>query len=138
MLDLFFGKEKEIEKYEPPKKPSHFDIYNKMIKGNVTKEDEKYFNGYLYTTQLSFKKEFLPLALILNQSFVDNRVIFEIAKVYANKTKFIKFIKKDKPDKDLETICWYFKVNKETAKRYKKMLSKEELKEIKELYNEVK
>jgi hypothetical protein len=62
--------------------------------------------------------------------------IFECAKVLAPKLGFKKFIKVDKKE-DLDYIMWYFKVNYETAKRYKNQLSDKELKEIKELYNEI-
>jgi hypothetical protein len=48
---------------------------------------------------------------------------------------YVKFVKKDK-EENLDFIQWYFKVNYETAKRYKKQLTKEELKEIEILYKE--
>jgi hypothetical protein len=137
MTDLFFEKEKEIETYDIPKKPSHFDIMNKLMrKQEVSDLDKKYFSGFLFINQLSMNKKFIQYAIMLNSSPLNDEQIFEIAKFLAPNIGYIKFIKKDKEDKDLEIIKWYFKVNTETAKRYKKYLSKEEFKKLKELYKE--
>jgi len=137
MTNLFFEKEKEIEKYEVPKKPTHFDIYDKLVrKLEVNETEKRYFNGFLFINQLSFNKRTLPFSVMLNSSPINNEQIFEIAKYMAPNVGYNKFIKKDKEDKDLEIIRWYFKVNIETAKRYKEFLSKEELKKIKEIYKE--
>ena len=137
MNNLFFKEEKEIETYKIPKKPSHFDIYGKMVKGEkISKEDKKYFDGFLFINQLSFNRKFLPYSVMLNSLPLNNEQLFEYAKFLAPIVGFNKFIKKNKTDSDLLAISWYFKVNLETAKRYKQYLSKKELKEINELYKE--
>jgi hypothetical protein len=136
---MFFEKEeKKIETYAPPKKPSHFDVYGKLVKKeNVSEIEKRYFNGFMFINQLSMRKDTLPISVMLNSSKTEDEHLFEIAKILAPKVKFIRFIKKQK-NENLDDIMWYFKVNYETAKRYKKQLSKEELKYIKDLYNEFK
>jgi len=134
MTDLFFKKEKKIEKYEIPKKETHFDIIKKI---NYSSKYNKNFNGILFLKQLSYSKKYILFSNLLNVSKLNNEQLFEIAKDIIPKVGFIKFIKKEKEDKDLSAIMWYFKVNKETAKRYKNQLSKKEIKEIIELYKEI-
>jgi predicted ATPase with chaperone activity len=136
---MFFEKEeKKVETYNLPKKPSHFDIYGKLVKKEQILDIEKqYFNGFMFINQLSMRKNTLPISVMLNSSKAYDEHLFEIAKILAPKVKFIKFIKKQK-NENLDDIMWYFKVNFETAKRYKKQLTKEELKYIKDFYNEFK
>ena len=136
MFNLFFEEEKELETYEVPKKPNHFDIYNKLVQKQNADDLKKYFNGFLFINQLSFNKNTLGFSVMLNSSNLENEHIFEVAKSLAPKVGYSKFIKADKIDKDLDIITWYFKVNLETAKRYKEMLSKEEFKKLEGLYKE--
>ena len=138
MNGLFFEEEKkkEEEKYIPPKPPSYFDVFNKLKNRIANKKDLKYFDEYMFITHLSFNQNTLQYAILLNNSFIKPEHSFEIAKFLVPNLPYIKWIKKSKPDKDLNAIMWYFKVGKETAKRYKEMLSKEELEEIKEWYKE--
>ena len=132
---MFFEEEKtKVEEYIQPKKPSHFDVYGNLVKGKET--DKKYFNSFMFINQLSMDKIFLPYSIIFNSSKMEDEHLFECAKILAPKLGFKKFIKANKKE-DLDYIMWYFKVNYETAKRYKNQLSKIELKEIKELYNEI-
>jgi len=136
MNGLFFEEEKKKEeKYIPPKPPSYFDVFNKL-KNRTAKNDLKYFDEYMFITHLSFNQNTLQYAILLNNSFIKPEHSFEIAKFLVPNLPYIKWIKKSKPDKDLNAIMWYFNVGKETAKRYKEMLSKEELEEIKEWYKE--
>ena len=83
----------------------------------------------MFINQLSMRKDTLPISVMLNSSKTEDEHLFEIAKILAPKVKFIRFIKKQK-NENLDDIMWYFKVNYETAKRYKKQLSKEELKKM--------
>ena len=131
---FFVEKKKEIEEYKVPKKPSHFDVYGNLVKGKEA--DKNYFNPFIFINQMSMDKRFLQYSIIFNSSKMDDEQIFECAKILAPKLGFKKFIKVDKKE-NLDDIMWYFKVNYETAKRYKNQLSDKELKEIKKLYNEI-
>lgn len=121
-----------------------FDYINSINSGKTsimrgTDDDEVMeagYNPYITNMTLSYFADTILAANMMNEfSHLDNRPQYEFLLNSVMKRK--RFSKWAKPvnSEELDLICDHYCVNRDIAKTYLELLSKEDLNEIRELYN---
>lgn len=110
--------------------------YEKEYK--LTKENEKSFSVYMINQVLSCDKDYCLITEFVNSPYLSPKQVYDFYFYFLpKKKKYIKYLaKKESIDENLELIMKHFQVNIEVAKQYLQILSKDDIKQIKEMYRE--
>lgn len=95
--------------------------------------NEKLYNSFIVNRHLSYFPDTVFFAEDMNTiSNIDNRMRYEylLNSIRSQKKRFVKWFKKEKVE-DLEIIIEYFGCSRQKAVEYQKILSEEQMDEIK-------
>jgi hypothetical protein len=133
MLSLFVDEKVEKTEEVVVKKPNPFEINTKIFKGNLSQSEYKYINEWLLLIQLSNLPQLIDFTNQINCLKIPKEKIADLIQIFSNgKLGYVPYPKKPKVKNEryLEPIKWKFMVSEETARRYIKLLTIKELKNI--------
>lgn len=100
-----------------------------LMRGSENDElAEKGYNAWVVNNALSYFPDTILHANLVNMYYdLDNRPAFEfLLNSIRPKKRFAKWVKNE-GDKDLETVCAYYKCNRNVGRDYLSLLSREQL-----------
>lgn len=117
---------------------SPFDYVNQILHGKkkliVDEESEKEYSPFLTNRSLSYHKDCILYANEMNRRhFLDKKLQFDflINTVRAQKRPFAKWVKHEK-NNDIEYVRNYFNISNSKAREVLRLLTKEQIQQIKE------
>ena len=121
-------------------KKTLFDYLNNICvdKLSITNDDTDY-TPYMINRFVSMSHLYVPMVNEINKYQLPSTVHNEyMCSVLPKRKQYFKYLKKPKEDKNytknIECLCRYYEIGKKEAELYLDMLSKEQIKEITDLY----
>jgi len=104
----------------------------------ITEEDKSY-SPYMINRFISMSNIYIPIVNEINRFQVPNVIHFQyMASVLPKRKQFFKYMKKKKEDNNFESniecLSKYYEIGRKEAENYLNIMSKEQMKEISDLY----
>lgn len=111
-------------------------LTNKQPIDESKEEFEKGYSKYMINRFFSCEKSFVMLAKEMNRDGITNEMHFDFMDTIIPKSnKFIRYnLKKSKVDKEIKYIADFYQCSLQHAKQYRKLISKEDMKKIKDFF----
>lgn len=113
-----------------------FNLFQNCLKGQkLDYNDQKKINSFIFKRYISGCLDGLMYSSYVNSYDLKEDVLYEYYRtVLKKKVKYIKWIKEDKELEDILFLKKHYKVNNQVAKDYYDLLTKEQIKSLKDLY----